>query len=284
VQLPARVHDAIALGLREPEAFWEQAADEVPWFRRWDRVFELDYPTFRWFVGGTTNLSYNAVDVHVAAGRGAHTAVRYRNEHGDEHALTYQDLRAEVCRAAAGLRALGVSRGDRVTLYMPTSVQALVTMLAVTRIGAIHSVVFAGFGAKALADRIVASGSTVVMTADVTWRKGKAVPLEPIVAEALRTGGHQVRHVVVLRRQPDAGPAAITPSLSWDEFLAGGAGHDDGHAVMEANEPAFILATSGTTATPKLAVHTHGGYQVHIASMGRRCFGLKTSDVWWATS
>ncbi len=167
---------------------------------------------------------------------------------------------------------------------MPTSIPALVAMLAVTRIGAIHSVVFAGFGAKALADRIIASGSTVVLTADVTWRKGKAVPLEPIVAEALRTNGHQVRHVVVLRRQPAADRTAITPSLSWDEFLAGGTGHDDGHAVMEANEPAFILATSGTTATPKLAVHTHGGYQVHIASMGRRCFGLKPSDVWWATS
>jgi acetyl-CoA synthetase len=284
VELPAQVQDAIELGLRDPEAFWAQAADEIPWFTRWDRIFDHDYPTFRWFVGGTTNLSYNAVDVHVLAGRGAHTAVRYLNERGEEHALTYQALRDEVCRAAAGLRALGVRRGDRVTLYMPTSVQALVAMLAVTRIGAIHSVVFAGFGAKALADRIIASGSTVVLTADLTWRKGKAVPLEPIVAEALRTEGHQVRHVVVLRRQPDDSHSAITSSLSWNDFLAGGAGHDDGHEVMEANEPAFILATSGTTATPKLAVHTHGGYQVHVSTMGRLCFGLKPSDVWWATS
>ena len=289
MELPAPVHDAIELGLRDPEAFWARAADEIPWFTRWERVFEHDYPTFRWFVGGTTNLSYNAVDVHVLAGRGAHTAVRYLNEHGEEHALTYQALRAEVCRAAAGLRALGVRRGDRVTLYMPTSLQALVAMLAVTRIGAIHSVVFAGFGAKALADRIIASGSSLVITADVTWRKGKAVPLEPIVAEALRAPGHQVRHVVVLRRLPagDSGtpaPEFAVPTPTWDEFLAGGAGHDDAHEVMEANEPAFILATSGTTATPKLAVHTHGGYQVHITSMGRRCFGLKASDVWWATS
>jgi acetyl-CoA synthetase len=284
VELPARLQEAIELGLRDPEEFWAQAADEIPWFTRWDRVFEHDYPTFRWFVGGTTNLSYNAVDVHVLAGRGAHTAVRYLNEHGEEHALTYQALRDEVCRTAAGLRALGVRRGDRVTLYMPTSVQALVAMLAVTRIGAIHSVVFAGFGAKALADRIIASGSTVVLTADVTWRKGKAVPLEPIVADALRTEGHQVRHVVVLRRQPAGSHEVIPSSLSWDDFLAGGAGHDDGHEVMEANEPAFILATSGTTATPKLAVHTHGGYQVHVSTMGRLCFGLNPSDVWWATS
>ncbi len=284
VELPAQVHEAIELGRRDPEEFWARAADEVRWFRRWDRVFEPAYPTFRWFVGGTTNLSYNAVDVHVLAGRGAHTAVRYLNEHGEEDALTYQALRDEVCRTAAGLRALGVRRGDRVTLYMPTTVQALVAMLAVTRIGAIHSVVFAGFGARALADRIIASGSTVVLTADVTWRKGKAVPLEPIVADALRMGGHQVQHVVALRRRLAEDRSAIPTSLSWDQFVAGGAGYDDAHVVMEANEPAFILATSGTTATPKLAVHTHGGYQVHIASMGRRCFGLKASDVWWATS
>ena len=187
---------------------------------------------------------------------------------------------------------------------MPTSPEAIALMLATVRIGAIHSVVFAGFGARALGDRIVASGSRLVVTADVTYRKGKTVALRPIVEEALRIAPHAVERVVVLERdradglpaeahdvvarrraerdggQPSPGPA----SEGWDEFLARGAGHSGAHVEMEANEPAYILATSGTTAKPKLAVHTHGGYQVHIASMGRWCFGLKPTDVWWATS
>ena len=146
-------------GLADPEAFWARAAAEVPWFRRWDRVFEADYPTFRWFAGGETNLAYNAVDHQVATGRGEHVALRYLNERGDERSVTYRQLLAEVTRASAALRALGIGRGDRVTLYMPTCVEAIVTMLAAVRIGAIHSVVFAGFGARALSDRIVASGS-----------------------------------------------------------------------------------------------------------------------------
>ena len=166
-------------------------------------------------------------------------------------------------------------------------------MLAVVRIGAIHSVVFAGFGARALSDRIVASGSRLVVTADVTYRKGKNVALKPIVDEALRVAPHAVEHVVVLRREnpADAGLHEDGPpkgghyeEIGWDEFVRAGAGHSGAHVEMEANEPAYILATSGTTAKPKLAVHTHGGYQVHIASMGRWCFGLKSSDVWWATS
>jgi acetyl-CoA synthetase len=271
-------------GSADPEAFWARAAGEIPWFRRWDRVLERDDPTFRWFVGAETNLGYNAVDHQVAHGRGEHPALRYLNERGDERTVTYRQLLAEVTRVSAALRALGVGRGDRVTLYMPTCIEAIVTMLAVVRIGAIHSVVFAGFGARALSDRIAASGSSVVFTADYAIRKGKEVPLKPIVDEALSAGEHAVRHVVVLERTAGAARMEAGRDVPWDSFVAGGADNSGVHEVMEANEPAFILATSGTTATPKLAVHTHGGYQVHIASMGRWCFGLNAADVWWTTS
>jgi len=271
-------------GLADPEGFWERAAQQVPWFRTWDRVFESDHPSFRWFVGARTNLAYNAVDRHVAAGAGGRAALMYLNERGGRSVLTYAQLRHEVARSAAALRHLGVGKGDRVTVSMPTCLEAIVLMLACTRIGAIHSVVFAGFGAHALADRIIASGSRVVFTADITYRKGKNIPLKPIVDEALRAPDHAVDTVVVLQRgdpTPDLNPER---DISWTSFLAGGTGHSSDYESMEANEPAFILATSGTTAKPKLAVHTHGGYQVHIVSMARWCFGLKPNDIWWTTS
>jgi acetyl-CoA synthetase len=152
----------------EREDFWAQAAGELPWFRRWDRVFERDGPSFRWFAGGETNLAWNCLDRHVEAGRGGHAAVIYANERGERRTLTYAELLAEVERAAAALRALGIAKGDRLTLYLPTSPEAIVLMLATVRIGAIHSVVFAGFGAGALGDRIGASGSRLVLTSDVT--------------------------------------------------------------------------------------------------------------------
>ena len=266
-----------------PEEFWARAANELPWFRKWDRVFEPDYPSFRWFPGAETNLAYNCLDHHVANGRGDHTALIYVNERGARERFTYSELTAEVERIAAGLRGLGIGKGDRLTIYMPISPEAIMAMLATVRIGAIHSVVFAGFGAGALAERIDASGSRLVFTADVGYRKGAEVKLKEIVDSALKQGGEMVEHVVVLRRG-DGEPFASDRELGWDEFLDRGEGHDGGHVPLEANEPAYILATSGTTAKPKLAIATHGGYQVHIHSMGRWAFDLRPDDVWWSTS
>jgi acetyl-CoA synthetase len=269
---------------RDPEAFWDRAARELPWFRTWDRVFEPDPPTFRWFVGGRTNLAHNAIDRHVAGGRGGQAALVYLNERGERAVFTYAQLLHEVERLAAALRGLGIRKGDRVTIYMPTSPEAVMLMLAVTRIGAIHSVVFAGFGAKALGDRIEASGSRLVFTADVTYRKGKNVPLKGIVDEAVDASGACVERVIVLNRTGQDVPMRAGRDIPWADFVAGSGGHSGAHVQMESGEPAFILATSGTTAKPKLAVHTHGGYQVHVFSMGRWCFGMKPADVWWATS
>jgi acetyl-CoA synthetase len=299
-------------GLKDPEAFWERAANELPWFRRWDKVFEWNFPTFRWFVGAETNLAYNALDRHVAAGRGGHAALIYFNERGERAVFTYAQLLYDVTRVAAGLRGLGIRKGDRLTIYMPPCPESIVLMLATVRVGAIHSVIFAGFGAKALADRIQASGSRLVFTADATYRKGKNVRLKEIVDEALdslstdvgrtllgpptapsidvgRTllGPPMVERVIVLQRTDEPAPMRVGRDITWDDFLhqsAGPVGHDGDCARMEANDPAYILATSGTTAKPKLAIHTHGGYQVYIFSMGRWCFGLKPDDVWWATS
>jgi len=269
---------------QDPDAFWGRAAAQLPWFRKWDQVLEWNRPTFKWFVGGKTNLCYNALDHHVKRGWGGHAALVYLNERGERRVYTYASLLSEVERAAAALRSLGINQGDRITLYMPTCPEAIIVMLAAVRIGAIHSVVFAGFGAKALGDRVQASGSRLVFTADVTYRKGKETRLKEIVDEALTNTDTAVEQVIVLKRMDAAPPMTGTRDIYWNQFLARAPGHSGNYVEMESNEPAFILATSGTTAKPKLAIHTHGGYQVHIHSMGQWLFALKPTDVWWSTS
>ncbi len=279
-----RYDDLYRRSLDDGEAFWLEAARRLDWTRPPDRALELgEPPTFAWYPGGRTNLSTNALDRHVAAGRGDVTALIALDERGSRRSLTYRELLDEVERVAAGLRGLGVGTGDRVTIYMPTSTEAIVAMLATVRIGAIHCVVFAGFGAGALGDRIRASGSRLVLTADVTYRKGKDVDLLAIVDDALAAGRGDVDHVVVLRRS-DASRPPRDGELSWDDLLRAGDGHDGGVADTAAEDPAFILATSGTTAKPKLAVHGHGGYGVHVASMGDWVFGLRAGETWWSTS
>jgi acetyl-CoA synthetase len=274
------VHEAES----DHEGFWARAASDLPWFRGWDRTFEPDPPSFRWFTDGLTNISYNAIDRHVAGGRAGHTALVAEDEAGGRRCYTYAQLLAEVKRLAAALRGLGVGKGDRVAIYMPTVPEAIAAMLATTRIGAIHLVVFAGFGSGALSERIRLAGAKVLLAADLTQRKGNRVPLSPIVSEAVADPESPIEHVVVLGRGGEPVRWEKGNLLTWEEFLAGGEGQSTGHEVMEANEPAYILATSGTTAKPKLAVHTHGAYQVGIYSTAKWCFGLRPDDVWWSTS
>src|ERR687883_613547 len=176
----------------DPEGFWARAAHQLPWFRPWARVLEWDPPTFRWFLGAQTNLSYNCLDRHVAAGRGSHTALIALNERGEHREYTYAQLLDAVTRLAAALRGLGIDKGDRIAIYMPTCAEAIALMLAVTRIGAIHLVVFAGFGSGALADRMRLAGAKALFYADLTYRKGKDVPLAGIVADALQQAGPSV--------------------------------------------------------------------------------------------
>ena len=278
------VREWIREGAEDFEGFWDRAARQLPWLKTWDTVFEADYPSFRWFVGAQTNLSFACVDHHVVSGRGGHAAIIYASERGERQTLTYDQLLREVERTAAALRGMGLVRGDRLTVYMPNCLEAVVLMLATVRIGAIHSIVFAGFGAPALADRVRASGSKLLFTADVGYRKGGEVELKAIVDDTMALGCDSVERVVVLRRRDPDAPLVPGQDVSWDEFLAKGQGHSGGYEVMEANDPAYILATSGTTATPKLAVHTHGGYPVGVYNLGKWCYGLDPSDVWWATS
>ncbi len=170
---------------RNPDAFWAAAADMVPWFRRWDKVLDWTPPTFRWYVGGRTNLAYNCLDHHVARGWGGHAALIAEDERGGRAVYTYAQLLDLVEQLSAALRGLGIGAGDRVAIYMPTCPEAIALMLAATRIGAVHMVVFAGFGAGALADRIALSGARAVFAADVTYRRGRDVPLKGIVDDAV---------------------------------------------------------------------------------------------------
>ena len=278
------VRNLLRVGLEDSDAFWDNTARQLPWLRTWEKVYEADYPTFKWFLGAQTNLSYMCLDHQVASGRGGHTAFIYASERGNRELITYAQLKREVERTAAALRGLGLGKGDRLTIYMPNSLETVILMLATVRIGAIHSIVFAGFGAPALADRIRASGSRAVFTADVAFRKGTEVQLKSIVDGALALGCDSVEHQVVVLRTEAETPMTGGRDLSWDDFLAGGKGHSGAFEPMEANDPAYILATSGTTATPKLAVHTHGGYAVGVYGQGKWCFGLNADDIWWATS
>ena len=272
-----------AAATRDPEGFWAAAAEKVPWSKRWDTVLEWDPPTFRWFVGGETNLAYNCLDAHVIAGEGDRIALITENERGERQERTYAELLEEARAIGRGLRAMGIGRGDRIAIYMPTCEEAIALMLGAIRIGVVIIVIFAGFGSGALGERVRLAGARAVFATDVTYRKGKDVLLKGIVDEAI-AGAPTVERVVVLKR----GTADISwdaaRDQTWEDFLRHGAGRDDAHAVMEANEPAYILATSGTTAKPKLAVHTHGGYQVHVRAMAEWMFGLTPNDVWWSTS
>jgi acetyl-CoA synthetase len=287
----AAVNKLVTEAKRDPDAFWARAAEALPWRRGWDRVFEWnpDRPDsrgryFRWFAGAETNLGYNCVDRHVEAGDGGRAALICLDERGGREVLTYAQLRHEVRRTAAALRGLGIGQGDRVGIYMPTCLEAIVLMLACQYIGAVHIIVFAGFGAGALGDRLELSGAKALFCSDVTYRKGKDVPLKGIADEALATHGAHIEKVVVHRRGAEAPAMQHDRDIYWSDFLALGKGQSEDVEWVESNEPAFILATSGTTAKPKLAVHTQGGYQVYIHAMGDWVFGLKARDVWWSTS
>ena len=202
-----------------PEAFWGRAAEQLPWLGKWDHVFEWTPPTFRWFTGGQTNLAYSALDYHVKRGWGGHTALVYLNERGERQAFTYAQLLHEVERLAAALRGMGIQQGDRITIYMPTCPEAIMLMLAAVRIGAIHVVVFAGFGAQALSDRVQASGSRLIFTTDVTYRKGKNTQLKEIVDASLEITTGSVERVIVLNRTGEPTPMQPGRDITWQDFL-----------------------------------------------------------------
>ncbi|MEM2902524.1 MAG: acetate--CoA ligase [Candidatus Bathyarchaeia archaeon] len=282
---PPPVRRIVERALKDPEGFWGEVAEELYWFKRWDRVFEWKYPHFRWFIGGATNLSYNCVDYNVRhRGFGNKAAIIWEcGETGETRVLTYNRLMYEVEKLSASLRALGIKKGDRVSIYMPMIPEAAVAMLAATRIGAIHSVVFGGFGSAALSDRIQDAEPKVLITADIGLRRGKPVKLKEVVDQALKTP-NTVEKVIVYKRGVGGPSMKKGRDLFWDEALDLGKGHERGFEMMDANDLAFILYTSGTTAKPKGTVQTHGSYQVYIYAMGKWVYDMRPTDVWWSTS
>ena len=268
----------------DPEGFWARAAEECHWVKSWDRVLDWDPPNFQWYAGGQTNIAYNCLDYHVARGWGGHAALIAVNEGGERLTWTYAQLLEDVKKLCAALRGMGIGKGDRVAIYMPTCGEAVALMLACARIGAVHLIVFAGFGANALGDRIQMSGAKAAFATDITYRKAKRVPLKGLLDDAIKVGGASIEKVVILRRTNDEIPMTPGRDIWWEDFLALSEGQDDSHEVMESNDPLYILATSGTTARPKLTVHNHGPYMVHVQSMADWMFALQETDVWWATS
>lgn len=284
-EFPPQLKRMCKRALEDPEGFWGEVADELNWFERWDKVFEWKYPNFTWFKGGVTNLSYNCLEDNVKKGRGNHAAIIWENGEGlPPRVLTYNQLLYEVKRFAAALKALGVRKGERVTIYMPMVPEAAIAMLATARIGAIHSVVFGGFGYGALADRISDAGSKIVVTADVGYRRGGVVNLKEVVDEALKTSGKSVERVVVLKRGEKDPPMMPERDILWEQSIEEAKGTNAEVEKMQADEPAFILHTSGTMAKPKGTVQPHGSYQVYIYAMGKWVYGMHETDVWWSTS
>ncbi len=284
IEYPPHLKWMLKRALDDPEGFWGEVAQELHWFKPWEKVFEWKYPFFRWFKGGVTNLSYNCVDYHVKKGKGNRAAIIWENgEKETTRVLTYNQLLFEVKRFAATLKALGVKKGDRVTIYLPMIPEATIAMLATTRIGAIHSVVFGGFGYGALADRIVDAESEIVVTTDVGYRKGKTVPLKGVVDQALKEA-KGVRKVIVLKREPEEPPMTLGRDIYWEEALDKGKGISAEAVPMRSDELAFILYTSGTMAKPKGTVQPHGSYQVYIYAMGKWVYDMRETDVWWSTS
>ena len=232
-----------------------------------------------------TNLSYNCTEHHVKQGRGTHPAIIYENGEGQPtRILTYSQLLDQVKQFAAALKAFGVRKGDRVTIYMPMIPEAAVAMLATTRIGAIHSVVFGGFGYGALADRITDAESKIVITADIGYRRGETIDLKSVVDQALRIAGKTVQKVIILNRGKKEPPMTPQRDILWEQVVQKGKGSNAEAERTLAEDPAFILYTSGTMAKPKGTVQLHGGYQVYIYAMGKWVYNMQQADMWWSTS
>jgi acetyl-CoA synthetase len=269
---------------RDYEAFWaRQARELLDWYDDFDTVLEWDLPFARWFVGGTLNVSYNCLDRHVAAGRGERVAFHWEGEPGDTRTITYAGLLDEVQRFANVLRTLGVARGDRVCIYMPMIPELPIAMLACTRIGAAHSVVFGGFSSDALRDRINDAEAKVLITADGGWRRGAAVPLKANADIAL-ADTPSITDVVVVRRTESDVSMTDGRDHWYHELMAEADPHCEPEK-MEAEDLLYLLYTSGTTAKPKGIMHTTGGYLTQVAFTHRYVFDLHPdTDVYWCAA
>jgi acetyl-CoA synthetase len=273
---------------RDWKRFWEDQARMLDWISLWTRVLDWRPPHARWFVDGKLNASANCLDRHVRGPRRNKVAIIWEGEPGDRRTLTYWDLAREVGRCANALKRLGVGRGDRVAIYLPMVPEAAIAMLACARIGAVHSVVFGGFSAEALRDRINDAGAVALITADAGYRRGQILPLKRM-ADAALAETPTIKHCVVVRRRAGAEGDESFAQMSegrdhWWHDLVERESPTIKPEPMDAEDMLFILYTSGTTGKPKGIVHTTGGYLTHVASTTRYVFDLRDEDVFWCTA
>ena len=266
----------------DPEAFWDGIGRELAWFTPPAKTLEWNCPDAKWFVGGRINLSYNCLDRHLTTARRNKAAIIWEGEPGDTRVLTYQMLHTEVCRFAAALKRLGIHAGDRIVIYLPMIPEAAIAMLACARIGATHSVIFGGFSAEALRDRINDAEARLVITADGGWRRGSVVPLKAAVDAAV-VETPSVERVVVVKRTGTPVAMERWRDLWWDEAVAGVPAVYDAEP-LDSEHPLFILYTSGTTGKPKGVVHTTAGYLAHVYLTTKWVFDLKETDIYWCTA
>jgi acetyl-CoA synthetase len=283
-------YDALrAEAAADPVAFWEARAKELlNWYAPWESVLDdSNAPFFKWFAGGKTNVVLNALDRHQRTSTRNKIALVWEGEDGSLRTFSYFALNREVCQFANVLKSMGVQKGDRVTIYMPRIPELMMAMLATAKVGAVHSVVYGGFSVEALAERIEDSESRVLITADGGFLRGKIVPLKDIADEALKRCG-SVEHVVVIRRTGESVHMEQDRDYYYDELMslpvARSAGDGSETEVMDAEDPLFLLYTSGTTGKPKAILHTHGGYQVGVATTLKYAFDLKPEDRWWCAA
>ena len=270
---------------RDPESFWAAFASELDWYTPWTRVLDWKPPHATWFTGGTLNASVNCVDRHAHSARRTKAALIWEGEPGDRRTLTYWDLYRQVSQFANVLKSLGVTRGDRVALYLPLIPELAIAMLACARIGAVHSVVFGGFSAESLRDRINDAQATLLVTADGGWRRGQVVPLKQMADEALKETP-SIRNVIIVQRLLGAPvPVHVREGRDhWYHRLMQEASFTCEPERMDAEDMLYILYTSGTTGKPKGIVHTTGGYLTHVYATTKWVFDLKDDDVFWCTA
>ena len=266
----------------DPASFWGELASNLHWFKKWDHVLQGEMPETKWFVGGKINASYNCIDRHLTTWRKNKAAIIWEGEPGDTRVLTYQDLHREVSKFANVLKKLGVTTGDRVTLYMPMIPELAIAMLACARIGATHSIIFGGFSADAVADRNNDAQAKLIVTADGSWRRGKEILLKQAVDQSLEKSP-SVQRVVVVRRT--GMPVHMVPDRDyWWHDLMSDAPSDCDAVELDAEHPLFILYTSGSTGKPKGVMHTTGGYTLGTMMTSKWVFDLKEEDTYWCTA
>jgi acetyl-CoA synthetase len=266
----------------DPEKFWGKVAKELHWFKPWTKVLEWDCPWAKWFVGGETNISYNCLDRNVQNGRAHKTAIIWEGEPGEIRTLTYQQLLTEVSKFANAMKSLGIKKGDRVAIYMGMCPELPIALLACARIGAPHSVVFGGFSAHALVDRITDAQCVAVITQDTSYRRGSEVKLKETIDEAVESTP-SVKHVITYKRSGT--PVNMKPGRDhWWHELMEKASPDCPAEPLDSEHPLYILYTSGTTGKPKGVVHTTGGYSVGTYLTAKWVFDLKEDDIYWCTA